>query len=326
MAAQGRSFRTLSREWLSDKTIDFINKLNTTWKAARKFDENVPLGHLTGMVIHHPDKKNHTLPVYYHKHIPKDLPEEFDARKNWPQCNSIRVVRDQASCSSCWAVAAAEAMSDRICIHSKGKVQVNVSANDIITCCSECGFGCDGGFPAEAWNFYKEQGVVTGGLYGTDDGCQPFPFAPCEHNTKGPRPNCADDAPPTPKCTRVCRKGYEKGYSEDKHFGSKAYSIAKDETQIKAEIYKNGPVEAEMVVYVDFLFYKSGVYKHHGDFPLMGGHSIRLLGWGTDNGTPYWLAANSWNSDWGENGFFRILRGENHCDIEASINAGIPRD
>ena len=32
----------------------------------------------------------------------------------------------------------------------------------------------------------------------------------------------------------------------------------------------------------------SGVYQHTSGGPL-GGHAIRILGWGTENGTPYWL-------------------------------------
>lgn len=325
LEAQGRRFHPASVQPLSDEMIDFINGLNTTWKAGRKFDKNVPLEYLTGLVGVHPDSKRHSHPVYFHKDIPKDLPEEFDARKNWPHCKSISVIRDQGNCGSCWAVAATEAMSDRICIHSKGKVQVNISAEDIISCCSACGDGCNTGFPSEAWKFYKEHGVVTGGPYGTDDGCQPYPFAPCEHSTKGSRPNCTEKPAPTPKCTRTCRKGYAKSYSEDKHFGSKVYSISDNETQIMAEIFKNGPVEADMSVYVDFFSYKSGVYQRHSD-AYLGGHSIRLLGWGTENGTPYWLAANSWNTDWGDKGFFKILRGKNECDIEEHINAGTPQD
>jgi hypothetical protein len=35
---------------------------------------------------------------------------------------------------------------------------------------------------------------------------------------------------------------------------------------------------------------------------MLGGHAIRILGWGTENGTPYWLVANSWNPDWGNKG------------------------
>lgn len=93
------------------------------------------------------------------------------------------------------------------------------------------------------------------------------------------------------------------------------------------ELYKFGPVEAAFSVYEDFPQYKAGedftcnvstqlckyicfwvflpplpgVYQHvKGD--MLGGHAVKLLGWGEEDGTPYWLAANSWNSDWGDKG------------------------
>ncbi|MDN4175924.1 C1 family peptidase, partial [Nocardioides sp. SOB77] len=65
------------------------------------------------------------------------------------------------------------------------------------------------------------------------------------------------------------------------------------------EIYKNGPVEAAFTVYEDFLSYKSGVYQATSSQAL-GGHAIKILGWGVENNTPYWLVANSWNTDWGD--------------------------
>lgn len=45
----------------------------------------------------------------------------------------------------------------------------------------------------------------------------------------------------------------------------------------------------------------TGVYKRHSLIPL-GGHAVRIVGWGVDNKVPYWLVANSWNTDWGDNG------------------------
>lgn len=45
----------------------------------------------------------------------------------------------------------------------------------------------------------------------------------------------------------------------------------------------------------------SGVYKHVSGSAL-GGHAIRILGWGVEDNTPYWLVANSWNPDWGDKG------------------------
>lgn len=55
-------------------------------------------------------------------------------------------------------------------------------------------------------------------------------------------------------------------------------------------------------------------------------HAVKLFGWGTDEkGTPYWLAANPWSKRWGNGGFFKILRGSNHAEIEDHIMAGIPK-
>lgn len=54
------------------------------------------------------------------------------------------------------------------------------------------------------------------------------------------------------------------------------------------------------------------------------GHIVRIVGWGIENKIPYWIVANSWGRRWGENGFFRILRGNNYSNIESYISSGIP--
>ncbi|UMM33861.1 hypothetical protein L5515_007182 [Caenorhabditis briggsae] len=69
----------------------------------------------------------------------------------------------------------------------------------------------------------------------------------------------------------------------------------------------NGPVEASFTVYEDFYIYKKGVYQYTAG-EVLGGHAIKIIGWGTEHGTDYWLIANSWGADWGENGFFKIRR------------------
>jgi cathepsin B len=67
-----------------------------------------------------------------------------------------------------------------------------------------------------------------------------------------------------------------------------------------------------------------GVYQHEtGSF--LGGHAVKILGWGEESGLPYWLVANSWNQYWGDQGYFKILRGKNECGIEGSIVAGKPK-
>ena len=53
----------------------------------------------------------------------------------------------------------------------------------------------------------------------------------------------------------------------------------------------------------------------------MGGHAIKIVGWGVENGTEFWTVANSWGTGWGENGHFRIAIG-NCCNFEAQAIAG----
>jgi aminopeptidase C len=70
--------------------------------------------------------------------------------------------------------------------------------------------------------------------------------------------------------------------------------------------------------------YKSGVYRHHIGMYL-GGHAVKLVGWGIDpDGVEYWKVANSWNEEFGENGYFRIVAGNDECGIESRGTAGIP--
>lgn len=58
----------------------------------------------------------------------------------------------------------------------------------------------------------------------------------------------------------------------------------------------------------------------------MGGHAIKIIGWGvTSTNVAYWIVANSWNVQWGMNGFFQILRGVNECGIEQGVVAGLPK-
>jgi len=303
---------------------DYINYLNTTWSAGENFEYGkIPLSHIKGLLGVHPDAHKYRLPEIRHA-VRNDIPENFDSREEWPDCPSIAEIRDQGSCGSCWAFGATEAMSDRVCIASGGQVTADISAEDLLSCCHGCGNGCNGGFPGAAWEYWTTTGIVTGGLYGSNQGCQPYAIAPCEHHTKGSRPACSGEGGKTPKCVHLCEKGYNMTYSQDKVFGAKAYSLSRDVSQIQTEIMTNGPVEADFTVYSDFPNYKTGVYKRHSLMPL-GGHAIRILGWGVENKTPYWLVANSWNTDWGDNGTFKILRGKNECGIESDINAGLPK-
>lgn len=68
--------------------------------------------------------------------------------------------------------------------------------------------------------------------------------------------------------------------------------------------------------------YKGGIYLRRSDY-LLGVHSAKIVGWGVEEGTEYWIAANSWGPHWGENGYFRIKIGESN--FESQVYSGTPQ-
>lgn len=77
-------------------------------------------------------------------------------------------------------------------------------------------------------------------------------------------------------------------------------------------------METGFTVYEDFMSYSGGVYKHTSGAQL-GGHAVKIVGWGDG----YWICANSWGPSWGEKGFFNIAFGE--CGIDSAVYACSPK-
>nr|CAX71566.1 Cathepsin B-like cysteine proteinase precursor [Schistosoma japonicum]CAX71571.1 Cathepsin B-like cysteine proteinase precursor [Schistosoma japonicum] len=312
-------------EPLSDEMISFINEHpNAGWKADKsdRFHSVDDARILLGGRREDPNLREKRRPTVDHHDLNVEIPSHFDSRKKWPRCKSISQIRDQSQCGSSWAVSAVGAMSDRICIQSGGKQSVELSAVDLISCCKYCGSGCDGGFLGPSWDYWVLRGIVTGGSKENHTGCRPYPFPKCDHFVKGKYRACGDKLYKTPQCNQTCQKGYNTSYEQDKHYGGFSYNVLSVESVIQKDIMMHGPVEAYIEIYEDFLNYKSGIYRYTTG-KYISGHAVRLIGWGVENGTAYWLAANTWNEDWGEKGYFRIVRGRNECLIESEIAAGL---
>ena len=59
------------------------------------------------------------------------------------------------------------------------------------------------------------------------------------------------------------------------------------------EIIRNGPVQVVFKVYEDFFMYKNGIYSKHPNAKVADVkepyHSVRVIGWGTENDIDYWV-------------------------------------
>ncbi|RTG85447.1 cathepsin B [Schistosoma bovis] len=213
------------------------------------------------------------------------------------------------------AFATVDSISDRICIYSNGRVSVQLSARDVIS----CGFsaGCSHGNEIEVLMYWIVNGIVTGGSYEDQSGCQPYPFSKY--------PECKDVNYEFPLCTSECQDGYNKTYEDDKFYGENIYNVYDNQEDIQKEILMNGPVIASIFVKTDFLIYKSGVYLPTPRSSNLGWINLRIIGWGYEGTTPYWLCANSWSKEWGDNGYVKVQRGVQAGYIESYVRAPIPK-
>jgi cathepsin B len=260
-----------------------------------------------------------------------EAPDAFDSETHWPQCAKvIGDIRDQSACGCCWAFGAASAASDRLCIATNATYQVALSAQDVCFCGSLN--GCGGGQLSVAWTHVHYFGVVTGGQhnqsgpFGADGLCSAFSLPHCHHHgpkRNDPYPNEGTKGCPTanssPSCPSGCdvdAKAPHKSWGSDKYTFKGTVESYEDEASIQKAIMEAGPIETAFSVYADFENYSGGIY-HQTSNSYLGGHAVRIVGWGQENSTKYWKVANSWNPFWGEKGYFRILRGTNECNIES---------
>jgi cathepsin B len=185
------------------------------------------------------------------------------------------------------------ATEDRICQHSKEHAKL--SLDEFLDCDTQAK-GCKGGDVTKVLNYGKRKGFVT-------KDCYPERLGTCpeEHFTEN-----------------SCR--------EDKNiYRIIDHCLADGVEGVKKEILKNGPVIAMIAPNTDFLTFGSGVYQRSQDsFQLKGYHIVKVVGWTNIKESDVWIIENTWGSDWGEDGFGKIIVGDSLIDSFALGFAVIP--
>jgi cathepsin X len=213
-------------------------------------------------------------------------------------------------CGSCWAQAASSSLSDRIKIARKAAwPDINIAPQVLISCSGDD--GCHGGeaYNALEWMHHNQISDETCAIYrarGHDNGME------CSQQLK------CDNCLPGQGC-----------FAQDNYkiYMTETYGHVSGEEAMMQEIYQRGPIACGIVADEKLVDYKGGIFNNDTPYtPDDIDHDISVVGFGVDNGTKYWVVRNSWGSAWGEQGFFRLIRGTNNIMIETDCAWGVPLD
>ncbi len=217
--------------------------------------------------------------AFYAEELPTHLDWTDNAGYNW-----ITPVKMQGDCGACVAFATVATTEARYRIAANDPSwELDLSEQHLFS------FGRGAGGCEDGWKISKALDYLQ--QYGTpDEACFPYRSPPDQSSSD----TCSD--------------------WQSRAFRILGFSwVAKDPTAIQAALL-GGPVVARFDVYEDFNSYTGGVY-HYAWGENTGGHAVTIVGY--DSIDQYWIVKNSWGSDWGENGYFRIGFGE--CGIDDSV-------
>ena len=208
-----------------------------------------------------------------------DAPEEFD----WEYDRGIKTeVKHQRDCGGCWAFATTAVIESQYMM--KYDNNISLSEQQLIDC-DENNLKCEGGNMRKAFLYLQENGLMKS---------EDYPFI----NGEG-----------------ECKYDENKAVIKVKEFNF----VPKDEEEMKKALFKYGPL-AGAINGIMMAFYEKGVYEpwFSSLCPDNINHAVVIVGYGIDKETnkQFWRVKNSWGPQWGENGYFRIIRGEGICGIK----------
>lgn len=207
---------------------------------------------------------------------------------DWRDHGVLNPIQDQAQCGSCWAFATVAVVEAANAI-ANGNLW-KLSEQQLVDC-DESNGGCDGG------NMYPAEGYVQRNGLTTEEA---YPY-------KGVTGTCKSFEP----------KAYIKNHCLIIYSKANAELV---EDRMMYHLSKEGPLVVGINANKAQL-YISGIMNANNCNPNGVDHAVVAVAYNRDNGDqPYWVIRNSWGASWGEEGYFRMIYGENCCGVATSAS------
>eukprot|EP00698_Gefionella_okellyi_P005486 TRINITY_DN15017_c0_g1_i1.p1 TRINITY_DN15017_c0_g1~~TRINITY_DN15017_c0_g1_i1.p1 ORF type:complete len:344 (+),score=50.60 TRINITY_DN15017_c0_g1_i1:56-1033(+) len=211
---------------------------------------------------------------------------DIPAAWDWTNQGAVTPVKNQGQCGSCWAFSTTGNVEGQWFLTHKNLP--SLSEQQLVDC-DKTDDGCSGGLPSNAYEYI----MGAGGLMSEDA----YPYTAVDGN-------CVFQA------SQVISKV------------ANWTAISTDETVIAQETYERGPlsigINAEWMQ-----FYSRGVSDPLWCDPKKLDHGVLIVGYGTDGSSGYWKIKNSWGPEWGEQGYYRIIRGKGKCGLNTMVTSAI---
>jgi cathepsin F len=213
--------------------------------------------------------------------------DEMPLSWDWRDYGVVTPIRDQGPCGACWSFSTASNIESQYLLQY-GE-ELDLSEQDLINCVAK-NSGCDGGNMKNAFRYVKESNGVA-----------------LEFDL------------PFKNLTRKCKL-----LPFNRVAPLYAYNKLKtdNEDDIAYYLWATGPLSVALNAN-HLQFYVSGILDIPDCDKENTNHAVNLIGYGEEDGQKYWIVRNSWGSDWGEKGYFRIKRGEGMCGINTYIMTSV---